>query len=152
MALPVAGWHGEVRLHGSVMPGWKRVHSQKHGGRQQCPRQQLSPNFSRHGTELVPCTTTTSLRNVTLPSPSLRPDLRPWAGQGCWEWGWLLGGHVSLVAAGSKKLLDPLLSVWDGEQPMLLPGRALWQRGENQLCCCCPSPSRPPPAICPLVI
>lgn len=75
------------------------------------------------------------------------------SGQGCLEWSWLLVQHISLMAAGSKKLLAPLLSIWDGEQPLLLlSGRSLWQRGENQRCCCCASPSNPPPAICPLVI
>lgn len=135
---------------GLVALGWKRAHSRERGGRQRCPSQQLSPNCPCYGTELVPCTTKTSPRDVTRPSPSRFPDLRLWAGRGCWERSWLLGGSVSLVAAGSKIFLDPLLSIWEGEEPLLL-GRALWQRRENQLCCCCPSPPCPPPAICPLV-
>lgn len=87
-------------MNGSVVPGWKGARGNAAVPQTTAFSKLLSPGYR--------APQKASLRGDT-------PRSCSWAGQGCWEWSWLLGGCVSLTAAGSKKLLDPFLSVEDGD-------------------------------------
>lgn len=134
--LLLAGWHGGVCSHGLVMPGWKWVCSQQHGGRQRCPRQQLSPNCSRRGREnMAMAHIIIHQRNITKDCPSsyqLLPRPAPLGRAG------MLGVELAalrarlLTAVSSKKLLIAKYEM-RGWRAAAVGQSALAERGKSAL-------------------